>query len=109
MAAKMLFNHLNNQLTAKNRDADDGAKAARCETVHHVRSNFVKGGKHTRIVSALGLAALIALNAQATVTSDGTEYNIAPPLAGDQMHSDLALGPNGGYLVWRSEEHTSEL
>jgi hypothetical protein len=28
------------------------------------------------------------------------EYNIAVPLPGDQSHPDLALGPNGGYLVW---------
>src|SRR5947209_5934313 len=100
MAAKLLFKPLNNQLTAKNRDADDGGEAARCESVHQVRSNFVKGGKHTRIVSALGVAALLAFTARGTVTPDGTEYDIAVPLAGDQMHSDLALGQYGGYLVW---------
>jgi hypothetical protein len=100
MAAKMLFLTLKNQLTAKSGKTDDGAKAIRCETVNHVRKIFVKGGKHTRVVSALGLAAALAFSARATVTPDGTEYDIAVPLMGDQMHSDLALGVNGGYLVW---------
>ena len=43
---------------------------------------------------------LNGLNAQAGVTREGEEYNIAAPLPGDQLHADLALGPNGGYLVW---------
>ena len=96
----MLFLTLNNQLTAKTRDADDGAQAARCETVHHVRSKFLKGGKAPAIFSALALAALLPVNSRAGVTPDGTEYNIVVPLAGDQAHADMALGPNGGYLVW---------
>jgi hypothetical protein len=91
---------LNNQATAKTRDADDGAKAARCKTVHQVRSNFLKRGKAPHIFSALSLAAMLVANTHAGITPDGTEYNIAVPLPGDQAHADLALGPNGGYLVW---------
>jgi hypothetical protein len=43
---------------------------------------------------------LFAMNLQAGVTPDGSEYPIAAPLEGDQLHPDLALGPNGGFLVW---------
>jgi hypothetical protein len=89
---------LNNQLTAKTIGAHPGAKAAR-HTVHHVRSKFAKACKPGTL-SAIVLAALCAVKTHATVTSEAGEYNIAVPLPGDQIHPDLALGPNGGYLVW---------
>jgi hypothetical protein len=65
-----------------------------------VRSNFEKRVKAQRILSALGLAAMLVVNGRAEILAEGGEYNIAVPLAGDQAHADLALGPNGGYLVW---------
>ncbi|HUS37395.1 MAG TPA: fibronectin type III domain-containing protein [Verrucomicrobiae bacterium] len=65
-----------------------------------MRSNFQKRGKAPHILSALSLAAMLVANTHAEVTADGTEYNIAVPLQGDQAHADLALGANGGYLVW---------
>jgi len=99
MAAKMLFTTLNNQLTAKTRGAEPEAKAARCQIVHHVRSKFGKAATATGALAAIALT-LSGMNAQAGVTRDGEEYNIAAPLPGDQIHADLALGPTGGYLVW---------
>ena len=64
-----------------------------------MRSKFAKAAHATVTLAAVALT-LNAMNAQAGVTPEGAEYNIAAPLPGDQMHSDLALGPNGGYLVW---------
>jgi hypothetical protein len=62
------------------------------------------GGKAPRLLSAIGLAALMAANVGAAALPDGNEYNIASPLnqvmPGDQAHADLALGPHGGYIVW---------
>src|SRR5688500_10092425 len=100
MAAKMLLLPLNNQATAKTTVADDRAKAARCASVHHVRSKFATGLKASQILSALGLSAMLVANVHGAVTAEGVEYNIAMPREGDQVHADLALTPNGGYLVW---------
>lgn len=99
MAAKLLILRLKNQLTANQREADE-AKAARWETLHQVRSKFAKGRMARVFLSAFGLASILAFDARATVSPEGTEYNIAVPLAGDQSHADLALSPTGGYLVW---------
>jgi hypothetical protein len=52
------------------------------------------------MLTAIALSALYSMNASASVTREGDEYNIAAPIPGDQNHPDLALGPNGGYLVW---------
>ncbi len=46
---------------------------------------------------ALGLPGLVC--AQGTFLTNGVEYPIAAVKAGDQVHPDLALNSNGGYLV----------
>jgi hypothetical protein len=90
---------LKNQPTAKTTGAEDKAETARWQIVHHVRRNFAKA-RTPGTISALLLAGICAVTSQAGVTRDAGEYNIAVPLNGDQSHPDLALGPNGGYLVW---------
>src|SRR5262245_48077992 len=56
-----------------------------------------------RIVApCLGLALLATLPAsgQSGYTAEGGEYPLAGSLLGDQMNPDVALGTNGGYVVW---------
>lgn len=40
------------------------------------------------------------LSLQASYVTNGVEYAIAGAKPGDQVHPALALGPNGGFLVW---------
>ncbi len=49
---------------------------------------------------ALAVALGVAAQVQAGVTREGSEYDLALPLAGDQVYADMALGPTGGFLAW---------
>jgi hypothetical protein len=44
---------------------------------------------------------------QGTFLTNGFEYPIAASKPGDQVHPDIALGPNGGYLVWEDNVTSS--
>jgi len=84
---------LKNELKIQNATGPlDGGRAI----VHPVRR------KKTAARLAFALAAIVGLGIQihAGVLREASEYNLAPALPGDQMRSDMAIGPNGGYLVW---------
>ncbi len=55
------------------------------------------------VVSLLALNG--TLHGQGAFEPQGGEYSVVGPLAGDQVHANLALGHNGGYLVWQ-DNHT---
>jgi hypothetical protein len=44
---------------------------------------------------------------QATYVTNGVEYAIAGAKPGDQVHPAIALGPNGGFLVWEDNVTSS--
>src|SRR5262245_1745466 len=44
---------------------------------------------------------------QASYVTNGVEYAIAGAKPGDQVHPALALGPNGGFLVWEDNVTSS--
>jgi len=44
---------------------------------------------------------------QGTFLTNGVEYPIAASKPGDQVHPDIALGPNGGYVVWEDNVTSS--
>jgi hypothetical protein len=48
----------------------------------------------------LALAFPSFASAQSPFVTQGGEYGITGPLPGDQVHSQLALKPSGGFLVW---------
>ena len=54
----------------------------------------------------LGVSAALAWG-QGTFLTNGVEYPIITPKAGDQVHPDIALGPNGGYVVWEDNVTSS--
>lgn len=41
--------------------------------------------------------------AQGEVVFQGGEYALTDPLPGDQVHPAVAIGPQGGYIVWEDE------
>jgi hypothetical protein len=47
------------------------------------------------------------LSSKASYVTNGVEYAIAGTKPGDQVHPALALGPNGGFLVWEDNITTS--
>jgi hypothetical protein len=53
----------------------------------------------------LGVPALVS--AEGTYLTNGIEYSVAGAKPGDQVHPDLALNGNGGYLVWEDNASSS--
>jgi hypothetical protein len=47
------------------------------------------------------LAAPWAMQGQTAVTPESFEYPVTAPMAGDQVHPQLAIRPNGGLMVWQ--------
>jgi hypothetical protein len=53
---------------------------------------------------AIGFATLAApwvLQGQTAVTPESFEYPVTAPMAGDQVHPQIALRPGGGLMVWQ--------
>src|SRR4051812_13876632 len=98
--SEIALKRLNNHLTAK-RQAAGGEDALLPSVSVMRRKSGMQIRKAGKFVTACAAIAGLALSAMAAVTPDGIEYPIADPLAGDQIFADLALGPNGGYLVWQ--------
>ncbi len=44
-------------------------------------------------------SAIVGAQGASSLTKTGTEYRILPALAGDQVQSQIALGPDGGFIV----------
>jgi len=55
------------------------------------------------ILFCLGLFLAISMSAfaQTNYAANGTEYSIIGSLPGDQLFPDIALSPNGGFVVWQ--------
>lgn len=54
----------------------------------------------TKPVLATLIGAACIGNSLAELTPIGSEFSIATSLPGDQINSKIALGPNGGYVIW---------
>ncbi len=52
------------------------------------------------LVISLGLA-MTASTLDAAIERVGTEYSVLGPQIGDQFFPQVAIGQNGGYLVWQ--------
>ncbi|GIX50407.1 MAG: hypothetical protein KatS3mg132_601 [Limisphaera sp.] len=56
------------------------------------------------ISSLLGIVLFpLWVTAQSDITFQGGEYALTEPLPGDQVHPAVAVGPQGGYVVWEDE------
>src|SRR5688572_7021132 len=64
-------------------------------------SFYSRGERILRRTARVALAVAMGAIVQAGVVRDGGEYRLADELPGDQNKADLALGPQGGYLVWQ--------
>ncbi|MDA0752741.1 MAG: thrombospondin type 3 repeat-containing protein [Verrucomicrobia bacterium] len=54
----------------------------------------------TKPVLTTLIGAVCIGNCMAELTPIGSEFSIATSLPGDQINSKIALGPNGGYVIW---------
>ena len=48
----------------------------------------------------LAMAGLMSQSAWAYLPKLGEEFSVLPPMVGDQVNAQLAMGQEGGYLVW---------
>ncbi len=53
------------------------------------------------VLAGLVLGSLLKAEAEATYTTNGTEFPIVGTLPGDQVMPDVALSANGGMVVWQ--------
>ena len=64
-----------------------------------------------RLACALGLAAVGLSTAKAALryAAKGTEFDLTGKLVGDQVGTRLAMGPEGGYLVFQDTARLEKL
>src|SRR6056300_650513 len=67
------------------------------EMIHFNQNRFRKIAE-SLIVLSVSACSLAQLKADLPLV--GGEFPVAPSLIGDQVNSHIALGNNGGYLVW---------
>lgn len=66
------------------------------------RGRFIAALKATKLCYLVSLGSVIGFSAlNASVDRVGAEYSVLGPQAGDQFFPQVALGEQGGYLIWQ--------
>lgn len=84
------------------KESQAGSAEKRADSQRHRVSMFGKF-QLSRWLRAAAVAALVfggSAFSRAGIVPDGHDYALAVPLPGDQARPQMAIGPNGGYLVW---------